>query len=173
EEPGKKQILLSYHNGTYSNNLEGRIHFHQLNFSLEILNTSRQDRQLYEYVVSKRSEEKVWQIQLEVYEAVLNPTIELLTWALTNDSCSLSLKCTAERGDNLSYSWDCCHSIPLELCFQQGSILHLSYLLPNSSITCSCRASNPVSSSITTFTSSQCSSKQGGKDLHLLIQLIL
>lgn len=41
--------------------------FHELDFSLELLNTSRQDWQLYEYSVSKGPEEKVWKIQLEVY----------------------------------------------------------------------------------------------------------
>lgn len=41
--------------------------FHREDFSLEILNTSRGDRQLYEYSVSKGQEEEVWQIQLEVF----------------------------------------------------------------------------------------------------------
>lgn len=67
EDPQRKLVLLKYSGGNYTDFMQGRNRFHKLNFSLEILNTSRQDRQLYEYVVSKASEEEVWQIQLEVY----------------------------------------------------------------------------------------------------------
>lgn len=67
EDPQRKLVLLKYLGGNYTNYMKGRTRFHELDFSLEILNTSRQDRQLYEYIVSKESEEKIWQIQLEVY----------------------------------------------------------------------------------------------------------
>ena len=67
EDPQRKLVLLKYLDGNYTNYMQGRALFHRLNFSLEILNTSRQDGQLYEYIVSKGPEEKVWQIQLQVY----------------------------------------------------------------------------------------------------------
>ena len=67
DDPHRKLVLLKYLDGNYTNYMQRRTRFHKSNFSLEILNTSRQDRQLYEYIVSKGSEEKVWQIQLEVY----------------------------------------------------------------------------------------------------------
>lgn len=67
EDPQRKLILLEYLDGNYTNYMQGRTRFHKTDFSLEILNTSREDRQLHEYIVSKGSEEKVWQIQLEVY----------------------------------------------------------------------------------------------------------
>lgn len=67
EDPQRKLVLLKYLDGNYTNYMQGRTCFHKLNFSLEILNTSRQERQLYEFIVSKGPEEKVWQIQLEVY----------------------------------------------------------------------------------------------------------
>lgn len=67
EDPQRKLVLLKYSDGNYTNYMQGRTRFHKSDFSLEILNTKRQDAQLYEYIVSKGPEEKVWQIQLEVY----------------------------------------------------------------------------------------------------------
>ncbi|NXX59394.1 SLAF1 protein, partial [Scopus umbretta] len=160
EDPQRKLVLLKYSNGNYTNYKEGENRFHMLDFSLEILNTSRQDRQLYEYIVSKGPEEKVWQIQLEVYEPVSSPSIQILSWALANSSCTVTLNCTAERGDNVSYSWGSQDTSTSGFCSHNGSLLHLSYPLQNTSIACTCTASNPVSSQVVTFNSSECSYKQ-------------
>ncbi|NXG80541.1 SLAF1 protein, partial [Baryphthengus martii] len=157
EDPQRKLVLLNYMNGNYTNYMESRTRFHKSNFSLEILNTSRQDRQLYQYIVNKGSEEKVWPVQLEVYEPVSDPSIELLAWALANGSCTVTLNCTAERGDHVSYSWGSGDAGTSGFCSRNGSLLHLSYPLRNTSIACSCTASNPVSSRVGTFNSSRCS----------------
>ncbi|KAF1471505.1 Signaling lymphocytic activation molecule, partial [Megadyptes antipodes antipodes] len=163
EDPQRKLILLKYLDGNYTNYMQGRTCFHKSNFSLEILNTSRQERQLYEFIVSKGPEEKVWQIQLEVYEPVSDPSIQILGWALVNDSCTITLNCTAERGDNVSYSWGSWDASTSGLCSHNGSLLYLSYPLQNTSITCACTASNPISSQVITFSSSECNYEQGGK----------
>ncbi|KAK4807807.1 hypothetical protein QYF61_023640 [Mycteria americana] len=163
EDPQRKLVLLKYVGGNYTNYMQGRTRFHMVDFSLEILNTSRQDRQLYEYIVSKGSEEKVWQIQLEVYEPVSDPSIQILGWALANSSCTVTLNCTAERGDNVSYSWGSRDTSTSGLCSHNGSLLHLSYPLQNASVACACTASNPVTSRVVTFNSSECSYEQGGK----------
>ncbi|NXE84678.1 SLAF1 protein, partial [Cochlearius cochlearius] len=163
EDPQKKRVLLKYSGGNYTNYMEGRNRFHKRDFSLEILNTSRQDRQLYEYVVSKASEEEVWQIQLEVYEPVSDPSIQILSRALANGSCTVTLNCTAERGDNVSYSWDSRDLSTSRLCSRNGSLLHLSYPLQNASVACACTATNPISSRVVTFNSSECNYEQGGK----------
>ncbi|NXV24010.1 SLAF1 protein, partial [Cepphus grylle] len=163
EDPQRKLVLLKYLDGNYTNYMLGRACFHMVDFSLEILNTSREDRQLHEYIVSKGPEEKVWQIQLEVYEPVSHPSIQVLSWALANGSCAVTLNCTAERGDNVSYSWGSRDTGTLGLCSSNGSLLHLSYPLQNTSVACACTASNPVSRRVATFNSSECSYKQGGK----------
>ncbi|NXT01976.1 SLAF1 protein, partial [Jacana jacana] len=164
EDPQRKLVLLKYLDGNYTNYMQGRALFHMVNFSLEILNTSREDRQLHEYITSNGPEEKVWQIQLEVYEPVSNPSIQVLNWARANGSCAITLNCTAERGDNISYSWNSRDtSRASELCSHSGSLLHLSYPLQNASIACDCMASNPVSHQVVTFSSSKCSYEQGGK----------
>ncbi|NXY80368.1 SLAF1 protein, partial [Glareola pratincola] len=163
EDPQRKQVLLKYMDGNYTNYMQGRARFHMVDFSLEILNTSREDRHLHEYIVSKGSEEEVWQIQLEVYEPVSHPSIQVLSRALANGSCAFTLNCTAERGDNVSYSWSSQDASTLGLCSRNGSLLHLSYPLQNASITCACTASNPVSSRVVAFKSSKCSYEQGGK----------
>ncbi|NXN22388.1 SLAF1 protein, partial [Nycticryphes semicollaris] len=162
EDPQRKLVLLKYWDGNYTNYMgRGRARFHVVNFSLEILNTSREDGQLYEYIISKGPEEKVWQIQLEVYEPVSNPSIQVLNWALANGSCAITLNCTAERGDNVSYSWDSGDTSRASgLCSHKGSLLHLSYPLQNASIACACTASNPISRRVVTFNSSKCSYEQ-------------
>ncbi|XP_033927152.1 signaling lymphocytic activation molecule-like [Melopsittacus undulatus] len=157
EDPQRKLILLKYTGGNYTNYVQDRTRFHELDFSLEILNTSRQDQQLYEYTVSEGPEEKVWRLRLQVYEPVSDPSIQILSWVLANGTCSITLNCTAERGDSISYSWGT--SGP---CSHNSSLLHLTFPLHNSSISCSCTTSNPVSSRSIAFNSSQCSHKQAG-----------
>ncbi|XP_054662587.1 signaling lymphocytic activation molecule isoform X1 [Grus americana] len=177
EDPQRKLVLLKYVDGNYTNYMQGRTRFHKSDFSLEILNTSRQDRQLYEYLVSKGPEEKVWQIQLEVYEPVSDPSIQILDWVLANSSCTITLNCTAERGDNVSYSWGSQDTSTSGLCSHNGSLLHLSYSLQNASIACACTASNPVSSQVIPFDSSECSYEQGGstrlRTEHLVLMVVV
>ncbi|XP_010002141.1 PREDICTED: signaling lymphocytic activation molecule, partial [Chaetura pelagica] len=173
EDPKHKLVLLRYTEGNYTNYMKGRTRFHQVDFSLEILNTSRQDRQLYEYLVSKGPEEEVLQIWLDVFEPVSDPRIQHLSWSMANGSCTITLNCTAERGDNISYSWVNQDLSTPGLCSSTGSILHLSYPLQNTSISCSCRASNPVSYQVVTFNSSGCSYKQDDSSSLTTEQLIL
>uniref|UniRef100_U3J6R0 Ig-like domain-containing protein n=1 Tax=Anas platyrhynchos platyrhynchos TaxID=8840 RepID=U3J6R0_ANAPP len=161
-DPQSKEVLLKYMNGNYTNYAPSQNHFHSSNFSLEILSTQRQDQRLYEYIISKDAKEKVWQIQLEVYEPVSDPDIQVLSWALVNDSCTVTLNCTAARGDNVSYSWTGLEASSSSPCAHNGSLLHLSYHLNATSLACACTASNPVSSSTVTFNSSACSFEQWG-----------
>ncbi|NWI69927.1 SLAF1 protein, partial [Todus mexicanus] len=159
EDPQRNLVLLHYFNGSYTNYMERRTRFHASNFSLEILNTSRQDRQLYQYIVNKGPEEKVWPIQLEVYEPVSDLSIAILDRVLANGSCTVTLNCTAQRGDHVSYSWGSQDTNTSGLCSRNGSLLHLSYPLQNTRVACSCTASNPVSSRVVTSNSSECSSE--------------
>ncbi|XP_035202505.1 signaling lymphocytic activation molecule-like isoform X2 [Oxyura jamaicensis] len=162
EDPHSKDVLLKYLGGNYTNYNPSQNRFHSSNFSLEILSTKRQDQRLYEYIISKDAEEKVWQIQLEVYEPVSDPDIQVLSWALANDSCTVTLNCTAARGDNVSYSWTGLEASTSSPCAHNGSLLHLSYHLNATGLACACTASNPVSSSAVTFNSSACSFEQRG-----------
>ncbi|KFP02599.1 Signaling lymphocytic activation molecule, partial [Calypte anna] len=173
EDPGSKVVLLKYLDGHFTNYMEGWIRFHKVDFSLEILNTTRRDRQCYEYMVTKGPEQKVWQIQLEVYEPVSNPSIQLLRQDLTNGSCTITLNCTAEQGDNISYTWGTQDPSTLGLCSGTGSLLHLSYPLQNRSISCLCNVTNPVSSWLVTFNTSGCSSEQGGSARLRMEHLVL
>ncbi|NXF13420.1 SLAF1 protein, partial [Smithornis capensis] len=153
----KKQVLVRYSGGNPTNYTLGQMRFQESDFSLEILNTSRQDGQLYEYSVSKGPEEEVWQIQLKVYEPVSDPSIQILSRESANGSCSVSLRCTAERGDDVSYSWGSRDSAP-GLCSGNSSFLNLSYPVPwDGSTPCVCTARNPVSSRAVTLEPSQCS----------------
>ncbi|NWY61406.1 SLAF1 protein, partial [Chionis minor] len=96
-------------------------------------------------------------------EPVSDPSIQILDRALANGSCTITLNCTAGRGDNISYSWSSQDmGTPEPLCSHNGSLLHLSYPLRNVSIACACTASNAVSSRVVTFNSSECGYEQGG-----------
>ncbi|NWT08328.1 SLAF1 protein, partial [Vireo altiloquus] len=159
-EPQKKKFLLRFSGGNFTEFEPGRMRFHRRDFSLEILNTSREDEQLYEYSVSKGQEEEVWQIQLEVFEPVANPSIWILHRELSNSSCSLSLLCTSEKGDEVSYSWDGQENSTHGICSGHGSFLNLSYSLRSAAFGCVCTARNPVSSQDVAFDSSQCGSEQ-------------
>ncbi|NWV96313.1 SLAF1 protein, partial [Machaerirhynchus nigripectus] len=160
EEPQKKKFLLKISGGNYTEFEPGRMRFHRRDFSLEILNTSREDGQLYEYSVSKGPEEEVWQIQLEVFEPVADPSIRILHRELSNGSCSLALRCSSERGDEVSYSWDGRENGSRGICSGNGSFLNLSYSLRAAGFGCVCTARNPVSSRDAAFHSSQCGSEQ-------------
>ncbi|NXB38969.1 SLAF1 protein, partial [Eulacestoma nigropectus] len=160
EEPQKKKFLLKFSGENYTEFEPRRMRFHRQDFSLEILNTSREDGQLYEYSVSKGPEEEVWQIQLEVFEPVADLSIRILHWELSNGSCSLALHCASERGDEVSYSWDSRGNGTRGICSGNGSFLNVSYSLRSAGFGCVCTARNPVSSRDVAFDSSQCGSEQ-------------
>ncbi|NXW80583.1 SLAF1 protein, partial [Hirundo rustica] len=156
-----KKFLLKLSGRNYTEYEPGRMRFHSQDFSLEILNTSRDDRQLYEYSVSSGEEEEVWQILLEVFEAVAAPSIRILAWELSNGSCSVALRCSSERGDDVSYSWagpdGGSGSGP---CSGSGAFLNLSFPQRSAAPGCSCTASNRVSSRRAAAPSRACGSRQ-------------
>ncbi|XP_033367543.1 signaling lymphocytic activation molecule-like [Parus major] len=162
EELQRKKFLLKISGGNYTEFEPGRVSFHRRDFSLEILNTSRDDRRLYEYSVSNGQEEEIWQIQLEVFEPVAHPSIRILRRELSNGSCSLELRCTSERGDEVSYSWESRENGTGAICSGNGSVLNLSYSLRNAGFGCVCTARNPVSSREAAFDSSRCGFEQRG-----------
>ncbi|NXP21750.1 SLAF1 protein, partial [Scytalopus superciliaris] len=154
--PQKKQVLVKYSGGNSTNYFPGQMSFQESNFSLEILNTSRQDGQLYEYSVSKGPEEEVQQLQLKVYEPVSAPSIRVLSKELTNGSCTVTLNCTSELGDHVSYSW------AGGSCSGNSSFLKLSWHVWNTSTTCFCTATNPVSTGAVPFDPIECGHEPGG-----------
>ncbi|NWU32730.1 SLAF1 protein, partial [Dyaphorophyia castanea] len=171
EEPQRKKILLRFSGGNYTEFEPGRMRFHRKDFSLEILNTNRGDGQLYEYSVSQGPEEEVWQIQLEVFEPVAEPSIRILHQELSNGSCSLSLRCSSDRGDEVSYSWESRENGSGEICSGHGRFLNLTFPLSSAGFDCVCTATNPVSSGATAFSSSLCGAEQRGTGKNLTLTL--
>uniref|UniRef100_A0A8B9G683 Ig-like domain-containing protein n=1 Tax=Amazona collaria TaxID=241587 RepID=A0A8B9G683_9PSIT len=169
EDPQSKLILLQYSDGNYTNYVQDRTRFHELDFSLEILNTSRQDGQLYEYRPFGAQPLPLPSLSAE---PVSDPSIQILSRVLANGTCSVTLNCTAERGDSISYRWGSGAAAASGLCSRNSSLLRLSFPLRNSSISCSCTASNPVSAHVVAFNSSQCSSKRAGESVALLALLL-
>ncbi|XP_066424083.1 signaling lymphocytic activation molecule [Molothrus aeneus] len=178
-KPLKKKLLLRVSGGKPMEFEPGRLRFHKQNFSLEILNTSRDDGRLYEYSVYKGSEEEVWQIQLEVLERVADPSIQILARELSNGSCRLELSCSSERGDEVSYSWDSRDSRDNGtggLCQANSSVLALSFPLRSAAFGCVCTAQNRVSRGRAAFDAAQCGSQHRdvrGVRRELLVPLVL
>ncbi|KAM9114640.1 signaling lymphocytic activation molecule-like isoform 2-T2 [Pangshura tecta] len=156
-------FLAIYDGKNYTNYMKERIKFHPENFSLEILKTARTDAGHYEYTVNKHFEEQSLQFQLEVYERVSVPDIQLVSRTLGNESCSMNLSCVVSSGDNVTYSWNCSEGNTSQLHPYNGSFLHLSFTPGEGSVSCSCTARNRVSQQTTRFSSSvECSNKPGG-----------
>ncbi|XP_041267088.1 signaling lymphocytic activation molecule [Onychostruthus taczanowskii] len=162
KEPLTKKFLVKISGRNHSEFQPERMRFREQNFSLEILNTSRDDQRLYEYSVNKGSEEEVWQIQLEVFEPVANLSIRILHRESSNGSCSLALNCSSERGDNVSYSWDSRDNGTGGICSGNGSVLRLSFPVRSAAFGCVCTARNPVSSRRAAFDAARCGSEQRG-----------
>ncbi|NXE71570.1 SLAF1 protein, partial [Calcarius ornatus] len=163
EEPLKKKLLLRVSGGNHTEFEPGRMRFHRHNFSLEILNTSRDDGRLYEYSVYRGSDEEVWQIQLEVLERVADPSIRILRRESSNGSCSLELSCSSGWGDEVSYSWDSQDSRDGGtggLCRANGSVLRLRFPLRSSAFACVCTAQNRVSRGRAAFDAAQCGAQR-------------
>ncbi|XP_057898845.1 signaling lymphocytic activation molecule-like [Melospiza georgiana] len=168
EEPLKKKLLLKISGENHTAFEPERMRLGE-NFSLKILNTSRDDGRLYEYSVYRGSDEEVWQIQLEVLEPVAVPSIRILRQESSNGSCWLELSCSSERGDEVSYSWDSGDSGDSRdsngtgaHCRANGSVLRLRFPLRSAAFGCVCTARNPVSSHNATFDADQCGSLHGG-----------
>ncbi|NWZ01469.1 SLAF1 protein, partial [Loxia curvirostra] len=158
QEPLRKKFLLKISGGNHTEYEPGRMRFHREDFSLEILNTSRDDGRLYEYSVSKGEEEEVWQVQLEVFEPVAHPSIRILRQDSSNGSCSLALRCSSERGDDVSYSWASRDNGTGGICRANGSVLALRFPLRSAAFGCVCTARNPVSSRRAAFDAARCGS---------------
>uniref|UniRef100_A0A8C8AWB4 Ig-like domain-containing protein n=1 Tax=Otus sunia TaxID=257818 RepID=A0A8C8AWB4_9STRI len=161
EDPQRKLVLLKYVDGNYTNYMQNRMRFHKSNFSLEILNTSRQGPR---QCLHPSPDTNLFLLPLSLsLEPVSDASIHVLSWALANGSCTVTLNCTAARGDDVFYSWNSWDTSTSGLCSGSGSLLHFSYPLQNTSIACTCTANNSISSQVVTFNFSECSYEQGGK----------
>ncbi|XP_019412329.1 PREDICTED: signaling lymphocytic activation molecule-like [Crocodylus porosus] len=143
-DPVTKSIILDYAGGNYTIKLNQRIRFHPTNFSLEIMETSKQDEETYTFTGTQGAVEKVLSLRLEVYEEVSVPIIQV-NKSLSNKSCTLTLNCMAEKGDNMTYCWSCPERHATWPCLHNGSLFNLSLGLWETSLTCVCTVSNPVS----------------------------
>ncbi|NXI32170.1 SLAF1 protein, partial [Sterrhoptilus dennistouni] len=123
----KKKILLRFSPGNLTEFEPGRVRFHRGDFSLEILNTTRGDgERIFEFSLSRGQEEEVWQIQLRVFEPVSRPEIQILHREFSNGSCSLTLLCSSEKGDEISYIWENRDNETFGMCSGFGETLNAS-----------------------------------------------
>ncbi|TFK06735.1 mitochondrial import inner membrane translocase subunit Tim23-like [Platysternon megacephalum] len=167
-------FLVSCHGNNHTNHMPKRIKFHPENFSLEILETRRTDAGPYEYTVNKGSGEQSLQFQLEVYERVSVPDIQMVSRTLGNESCTVNLSCVVNSGDNVTYSWNCSEGNTSQLHPYNDSFLHLSFTPGEGSFSCTCTARNRVSRQTARFSSSvECRNTPGGSLRNELLESIL
>lgn len=76
-------------------------------------------------------------------EPVADPSIQILHRELSNGSCSLALRCSSERGDEVSYSWDSRENGTWGICSGNGRFLNLSYSLWSAGFGCVCTLGIP------------------------------
>lgn len=159
----RRPVIIRCERNSCKNYMKERIKFHPQNFSLEIQETRRTDAELYEYTVIKGPEEESLHLRLEVYERVSVPHIQVVSRTPGNESCTVTLSCGVEHGDNVTYTWDCSEGKASQQYLHNGSFMHLSLSPQKSSFTCTCNTSNPVSWQETHFSSSvECSDEPGG-----------
>ncbi|XP_034612459.1 signaling lymphocytic activation molecule-like [Trachemys scripta elegans] len=169
----KRKLIIRYSGNNYTNHMTEQIKFHPENFSLEILDTKRTDAGHYEYMVNKGSEEEFLHLQLEVYEQVSVPDIQMVSKTLGNESCTMNLSCTVKSGDNVAYSWTCSEGNTSQHPYNDN-FLHLFFPPGEGSFSCTCTARNKVSQQITRFSSSvECSNKTGGSLRNELVESIV
>ncbi|CAM2108315.1 signaling lymphocytic activation molecule [Caretta caretta] len=170
-----KTFIVEY-SGNHTNIMadKERIKFHPENFSLEILETRREDAGHYEYTVNKRFEEQSLQFQLEVYEQVSIPNLQMVSKTLGNESCAMNLSCLVTSGDNVTYSWNCSEGNASQLHPYNDSFLHLSFTPGEGSVSCTCTARNRVSQQATRLSFPvECSNKPGGSLRNELLEFIV
>ncbi|XP_074837520.1 signaling lymphocytic activation molecule [Carettochelys insculpta] len=166
----KRGVLIRCTTDTCTNYMPQRVKFHSETFSLEILVTQRVDAEHYEYTVNKGHEEVSLHFRVEVYEQVSVPRIQVVSRTPGNESCTVTLGCGVEHGDNVTYTWNCSEGRDS----YNGSFLHLSLTPEKSRFHCTCNTSNQVSWQVAHFISSvECGNTTDGLDEKFLVKCIV
>ncbi|XP_072354378.1 CD48 antigen-like [Scyliorhinus torazame] len=74
-----------------------------VNFTLQINGLERIDEGIYTVSLETSTNQKK-QLSLHVYEPVSKPRVELINTTIS-EVCNVTLRCSVERGDRVSYSW--------------------------------------------------------------------
>ncbi|XP_072354377.1 SLAM family member 5-like [Scyliorhinus torazame] len=74
-----------------------------VNFTLQINGLERNDEGIYTVSLESSTNQQN-QLSLHVYEPVSKPRVELINTTIS-EVCNVTLRCSVERGDRVSYSW--------------------------------------------------------------------
>ncbi|XP_049633578.1 SLAM family member 5-like [Suncus etruscus] len=137
----------------------GRINVSDKNFDLVISLLRKQDSRIYQADInSKDKSTKSQRFSLHVYKQLGMATITSHVKPTGNGTCNVTLTCSVEEGENVTFSWT-----PLGV----GPILHLSQGPGGREGAITCTAQNPVSSSNASMDAkSLCTDVARGSQLH-------
>ncbi|XP_030044101.1 signaling lymphocytic activation molecule isoform X2 [Microcaecilia unicolor] len=130
----------------YGGHLQNHSRFHPENLSLEIYEITRQNAGFYVVVWTKGHVDKENYLQLDVYEQISASSIPV-TKMLENETCTMLLNCTVEKGDNVTYNWTQRHGNITRQLAHNASILTITPAPGDTSLSYDCMAKNPVSQS--------------------------
>nr|XP_033779911.1 signaling lymphocytic activation molecule-like isoform X2 [Geotrypetes seraphini] len=120
--------------------------FHPENLSLDFSEITREDAGSYVLVWHEKFIEKEAHLQLDVYEQISASSIPV-TKMLENETCTMLLNCTVEKGDNVTYNWTQSHGNVTRQLTHNDSILTITPAPGDTSLSYACLAKNPVSQS--------------------------
>ncbi|XP_053561137.1 signaling lymphocytic activation molecule isoform X2 [Bombina bombina] len=142
-------MLVSYSKlrGIYHIEENKRYRFNEEHGTLEIIKTKKEDEGEYELVVLTSGLENVNNLHIEIYELISNLSIDM-TQNQENASCLITLNCTLQSGDRVTYSW----IQNQEVLNTNSSVLQITVTSDTANSTYTCKASNPVSENTTVAT---------------------
>uniref|UniRef100_A0A8C8RPY7 Ig-like domain-containing protein n=1 Tax=Pelusios castaneus TaxID=367368 RepID=A0A8C8RPY7_9SAUR len=138
----------------------GRLRVLDRTYSLVISNLSILDQGIYRAQINTEFTTTVTEYNCRWLQI---PPTSTVTWR-SCPCCTMTLSCTVNTGDNVTYSWASSQGNAFQMSLYNGSLLHLSLTPEESSFSCVCNASNRVSWQTTSFSSSvECIKEPGGK----------
>ncbi|XP_077012748.1 signaling lymphocytic activation molecule isoform X2 [Tamandua tetradactyla] len=131
--------------------VENRYKFHLENLNLEILESRKEDEGWYFMALEQNVSVQQFCLQLQLYEQVSAPEIQVVNRTQENGMCSLVLACTVEKGDHVEYSWSVVPSTQPPSPANGSHLLHLTLGPQHAGDVYICTVSNPISNHSHTF----------------------
>ncbi|XP_047421383.1 signaling lymphocytic activation molecule isoform X1 [Sciurus carolinensis] len=127
--------------------LEDGYQFHLENLSLGILGSKNDSEGWYFMSLEENVSVQHFCVQLKLYEQVSTPEIKVLNTTQENDNgtCSLTIACTVEKGDHVTYTWNEKTGTHLLSPANSSHLLYLTLGPQHADNIYICTASNPVS----------------------------
>ncbi|XP_063803124.1 signaling lymphocytic activation molecule-like [Pseudophryne corroboree] len=119
---------------------DSRFQYNESCGSVSLLRLQRGDEGVYELTVEINKTERFCNFDLKIYEQIAQLSASV-TGGLQNDSCVVTMNCSVEMGDDVSFSW----TQDQKTLSHNSSTLVIGITPDNANSSYTCRAKNPVS----------------------------